>query len=81
MLGNTEIDTFAVGGSSPKPAPIIITADTVSLNHRTILVTTSGAAAPAPAGDIILNVNTLRVNVNPDGTPMTNEVTAKRSTT
>ncbi len=25
MLSNTEIDTFASGGSSPKPAPIIIT--------------------------------------------------------
>jgi filamentous hemagglutinin family protein len=70
MLGNTEIDTFAVGGSSPKPAPIIITTNTASLNNRTILVTTSGAAAPAPAGDIILNVDTLRINVNPDGTPI-----------
>ncbi|MCS6294937.1 MAG: filamentous hemagglutinin N-terminal domain-containing protein [Nitrospira sp.] len=71
MLSNTEIDTFAVGGSSPIPAPIIITADTVSLSNMTILVTTSGAAAPAPAGDIALNVNTLRVNVRPDGTPIT----------
>lgn len=71
MLSNTEIDTFAVGGSSPTPAPIIITADTVALSNLTILVTTSGAAAPAPAGDIVLNVNTLRVNVNPDGTPIT----------
>ena len=72
MLSNTEIDTFAVGGSSPKPAPIIITADTVALSNLTILVTTSGGAAPAPAGDIVFNVNTLRVNVNPDGTPITN---------
>ena len=46
MLSNTEIDTFAVGGSSPTPAPIIITADTVALSNLTILVTTSGAAAP-----------------------------------
>ena len=72
MLGNTEIDTFASGGSSPKPAPIIITADTVSLNNLTVLVTTSGATAPAPAGDIIINANTLRVNVHPDGSPITN---------
>lgn len=71
MLSNTEIDTFAVGGSSPTPAPIIITADTVALSNLTILVTTSGAAAPAPAGNIVLNVDTLRVNVNPDGTPIT----------
>ncbi|MBX3340044.1 MAG: filamentous hemagglutinin N-terminal domain-containing protein [Nitrospira sp.] len=71
MLSNTEVDTFAVGGSSPIPAPIIMTADTVALSNLTILVTTSGAAAPAPAGDIVLNVNTLRVNVNPDGTPIT----------
>ncbi|MBS0171780.1 MAG: filamentous hemagglutinin N-terminal domain-containing protein [Nitrospira sp.] len=72
MLSNTEVDTFAVGGSSPIPAPIVITADTVALSNLTILVTTSGAAAPAPAGDIVLNVNSLRVNVNPDGTPITN---------
>lgn len=72
MLSNTEVDTFAVGGSSPIPAPIVITADTVTLSNLTILVTTSGASAPAPAGDIVLNVNTLRVNVNPDGTPITN---------
>ena len=71
MLGNTEIDTFASGGSSPKPAPIIMTADTVSLNNLTILVTTSGATFPAPAGDIVINANTLRVNVRPDGSPIT----------
>ncbi|MGC3975218.1 MAG: filamentous hemagglutinin N-terminal domain-containing protein [Nitrospira sp.] len=71
MLSNTEVNTFAVGGSSPIPAPIIITADTVALSNLTILVTTSGAAAPAPAGDIVLNVNNLRVNVNQDGTPIT----------
>jgi large exoprotein involved in heme utilization and adhesion len=71
MLSNTEVDTFAVGGSSQIPAPIVITADTVALSNLTILVTTSGAAAPAPAGDIVLNVNNLRVNVNPDGTPIT----------
>jgi filamentous hemagglutinin family protein len=71
MLSNTEIDTFAVGGSSPIPAPIIITADTAALSNLTILVTTSGGAAPAPAGDIALNVNTLRVNVSPDGSPIT----------
>jgi hypothetical protein len=72
MLSNTEIDTFASGGSSPKPAPIIITGDTVSLNNLTILVTTSGATAPAPAGDIIINANQLRINVHPDGSPVTN---------
>ncbi len=72
MLSNTEIDTFAVGGSSPRPAPIIITSDTVALSNLTILVTTSGGAAPAPAGDIVFNVNTLRVNMNPDGTPIAN---------
>jgi filamentous hemagglutinin family protein len=68
---NTEIDTFAVGGSrTSTPAPIIITADTAALNNLTILVTTSNGAAPA--GNIVLNVDTLRVNVNPDGTPITN---------
>ena len=72
MLGNTEIDTFASGGSSSKPAPIIMTSDTVSLNNLTILVTTSGATAPAPAGDIVINANTLRINVHPDGSPVAN---------
>ncbi len=72
MLGNTEIDTFASGGSSSKPAPIIMTGDTVSLNNLTILVTTSGATAPAPAGDIVINANTLRINVHPDESPIAN---------
>ena len=68
---NTEIDTFAVGGSrASTPAPIIITADTAALSNRTTFVTTSNGAAPA--GIIVFNVDTLRVNVNPDGTPITN---------
>ncbi len=71
MLSNTEIDTFAVGGSSPIPAPIVMTAETLSLNNLTILVTTSGGAAPAPAGDIVLNVDTLRINVDEKGLPIT----------
>ena len=56
----------------PKPAPIIMTGDTVSLNNLTILVTTSGATAPAPAGDIVINANTLRINVHPDESPIAN---------
>ncbi|HSE59802.1 MAG TPA: filamentous hemagglutinin N-terminal domain-containing protein [Nitrospiraceae bacterium] len=72
-LSNTEIDTFVVSGSMPPPGtvagPIVITADTVSLNNLTILVTTSAGAAPA--GNIVLNANNLRVNVNSDGTPIT----------
>jgi filamentous hemagglutinin family protein len=68
---NTEIDTFTVGGSrASTPAPIIITADTAALSNRTTFVTTSNGAAPA--GIIVFNVDTLRVNVNPDGTPITN---------
>ena len=72
-LSNTEIDTFVVSGSMPAPGaiagPIVITSDTISLNNLTILVTTSAGAAPA--GNILLNANHLRVNVNPDGTPIT----------
>ncbi|MBD0305795.1 MAG: filamentous hemagglutinin N-terminal domain-containing protein [Nitrospiraceae bacterium] len=67
-LNNTEIDTFVVGGSATAPAPITITADTVALSNQTLLVTTS--SGDAPAGNIALNVNTLRSNVNPDGTPI-----------
>jgi filamentous hemagglutinin family protein len=71
-LGNTEIDTFVVSGSPPPPGqtpgPIIVTADTVVLTNRAIFVTTSAGAAPA--GNIMLNVDTLRVNVTPDGQPI-----------
>ena len=72
-LSNTEIDTFVVSGLPPAPGqsrgPIIITADTVALNNLALFVTTSAGAAPA--GDIVFNVDTLRVNTNPDGTPIT----------
>ena len=41
-LNNTEIDTLVFGGSAiTRPAPITITADSVSLSNRTVLVTTS----------------------------------------
>jgi filamentous hemagglutinin family protein len=69
VLSNTEIDTFIVSGSTPKPGPIITTADTVVLSNRTIFVTISNGEAPA--GNIVFNVNNLLVNMNQDGTPMT----------
>jgi filamentous hemagglutinin family protein len=75
-LSNTEIDTFIVSGSTPTPGPIITTADTVVLTNNTKFVTTSGGAAPA--GNIVFNVNSLLVNVNPDGTPMTSADRANR---
>lgn len=68
-LSNTEIDTFIFSGSLPIPGPIIVTADTVALMNGTLFITTSAGAAPA--GDIVINANNFRINVNPDGTPLT----------
>jgi hypothetical protein len=69
-LSNTEIDTFTGGRAAAQPAPIIITAETAALSNLTILVATSLGAAPA--GDITFNVDTLRININSDGSPITN---------
>jgi large exoprotein involved in heme utilization and adhesion len=68
-LNSTTISTAVIGGTAAtRPATITITADTVALSNSTqILASTEGAA---PAGNIAFHVNTLRANVNPDGTPI-----------
>jgi len=48
------------------PGTITITADTMTMSGRTQIF--AFTTSPAPAGNIALNVNTLRSNVNPDGT-------------
>ena len=66
-LYNAQISTATEGGSSGlPPGTITITADTMTMSGRTqIFSFTSGSA---PAGNIVLNVNQLRANVQPDGT-------------
>ena len=78
-LEDISISNRIFGGTANTiPSPITITADSLLFTNTvlpdetgaggaTIVATTIG---PAPAGDIALNVNTLRVNVNPDETPI-----------
>ena len=71
-LNNTNIST-GVDGGNPQTAPgnITITTDTLSLNNDTQIFTASFGDGGAPAGNIFLNVNTLRANTMPDGTLIT----------
>ena len=63
---NTQISTAVLGGTAAlAPGTITITADTMTMTGRTeIFAFTFG---PAPAGNLFFNVNSLRANVNPDG--------------
>ena len=68
-LEDTILHTRVFGGTADTmPAAITITADSVVLSGLSgrpqIYTTTNGAA---PAGTVAFNVNTLRTNVNPDG--------------
>ncbi len=80
-LDKTQITTSVLGGTAATPpAGITITAKTLSLSSEIgapkfdeligeteIFAASAGAA---PAGHIAFHVDTLRANVNPDGTPM-----------
>ena len=78
-LKDSAVSSRVFGGTaSTTPSAITITADSLILINEdfpisqgggvaTIVVTTVGAA---PAGDVNLNVNTLRINANPDETPI-----------
>ncbi|MCS6294938.1 MAG: filamentous hemagglutinin N-terminal domain-containing protein [Nitrospira sp.] len=77
-LKDTSLNTNIFGGSAmTSPSAITITADSLLLTNEvypndeggaaTLFTTSLGAA---PAGNIALQVNSLRVNVNPDGTPI-----------
>jgi hypothetical protein len=80
-LDKIVIITSVRGGTATTPpAAITITADTLALSSEIgapsfeaatgeaeIFASSSG---DAPAGNVAFNVNTLRANVNPDGTPM-----------
>ena len=85
-LDSSTISTRVFGGTAEiRPSAISLTADSVEFsntasilgpfqrNPAATLVTTS--LGSAPAGNIVFNVNSLRVNVNPNGTPM---MSAKR---
>jgi large exoprotein involved in heme utilization and adhesion len=68
-LYNAQMSTAVEGGSQAlPPGTITITADTMVMSGRTSIYGFS--TSPAPAGNIALNVNTLRSNANPDGTPL-----------
>jgi filamentous hemagglutinin family protein len=78
-LKDSAVSSRVFGGTADTtPSAITITADSLVLINEdfpteqgggvaTIVVTTVGAA---PAGDVDLNVNTLRINANPDETPI-----------
>jgi filamentous hemagglutinin family protein len=78
-LKDSAVSSRVFGGTAnTTPSAITITADSLVLINEdfpteqgggvaTIVVTTVGAA---PAGDVNLNVNTLRINANPDETPI-----------
>ena len=78
-LKDSAVSSRVFGGTADTtPSAITITADSLVLINEdfptsqgggvaTIVVTTVGAA---PAGDVNLNVNTLRINANPDETPI-----------
>ena len=78
-LKDTSLSTRIFGGSADtRPSAITFTAKSLLLTNddfpdaqgigAATMVTTS--LGPAPAGDIALNVDALRVNVNPDETPI-----------
>ncbi len=79
VLEDISISNRIFGGTAQTvPSRITITADSLLFTNRvlpdetgaggaTIVATTIGAA---PAGDIALHVNTMRVNVHPDETPI-----------
>ena len=69
VLDNTFISSGADGGTAKTaPGNIVITADTLSLSNDTGIITTTFGTATTPAGNINLNVNTLRAHTLPDGT-------------
>jgi hypothetical protein len=68
-LYNAQFSTSVEGGTAHlAPGSITITADTVNVSGGTQIF--SSTLSPAPAGNIDLHVNTLRTNLNPDGTPV-----------
>lgn len=67
-LYNMSITTAVEGGNpSLPPGTITITADQLTIGGGTEIYAFTSSSAPA--GNIFINVGTLRVNVNPDGTP------------
>src|SRR5215467_1881120 len=71
-LNNTFLSTGSDGGTPKTPAGnITITTDTLSVSNDTGIFTTAFNDLGAPAGNISLNVNTLRANIMPDGTLIT----------
>ena len=68
-LTDTTLATKVFGGTAATtPASITITANSVALKNRVVIEAVTAGAAPA--GNIALNVDTLRADVNPDGIPI-----------
>ena len=65
----TIATTISAGAAGTTPGSINIVADSVALSNNAVLLSISNGEAPA--GHITLDVDTLRANVNPDGTLMT----------
>lgn len=65
-LDDTILHARVFGGTgATMPSAITITADSLAISDQVEMYTTSNSAAPA--GNVALNVNTLRSNMNPDG--------------
>jgi len=79
-LQDSAISTKVFGGTAATtPATITVTADSVDLSNKVLAdaeaTFVASSQGPAPAGNIELHVNTLRGNVNPDGTPINGALT------
>ena len=72
VLDNTHISSGVDGGTTrTAPGTITITTDTLSLSNDAGIFTSTFGEATTPAGNILLNVNTLRAHIRPDGTLIT----------
>ncbi|MGE3153220.1 MAG: filamentous hemagglutinin N-terminal domain-containing protein [Nitrospiraceae bacterium] len=70
-LNNIAISAGADGGTATTPpGNITITTDTLSLANDAGILTATFGEGPPPAGTIAINVNTLRAQIRPDGTPV-----------
>ncbi len=72
VLDNTFITSGVDGGTAETaPGTITITTDTLSMSNDARIFTSTFGEATTPAGNILLNVNTLRAHIRPDGTLIT----------
>jgi filamentous hemagglutinin family protein len=77
LLKDSTLDSRPWGGTpQTRPSKITITADTLDLTNAGVpgglgaATLVGNTLGKAPAGDLVLNVNHLHINVNPDETPI-----------